>query len=102
MKLISDRVKITKKPSETHNVVVGHSVFSVPSEVIIEDSRSSVSKMSSSGVEGAILVAFRKHIQDLQAENDGSLSSCVRKRMVQMHTLLKLLCKEEAIEGFGV
>lgn len=73
-KLDTEWVKFMEKPSEPVAVAFEDAVPSVPSEVQAGGSRSSASRLPSSGVEDADLVALREHIQELQPENEDLLS----------------------------
>lgn len=53
-------------------------------------SRFSIGRVPSSGVEDVDLMALRKHIQELQADNDDLLSHRAGDKGLQMDTLLNL------------
>lgn len=69
---VSKEVKTVEKPFETVGFDAGDA-STVPSEIQVEDRRSSVSKVLSPGAENADLVSLRKNMKELQAENEDFL-----------------------------
>lgn len=76
---VSEGSIAVQKPSKWAGGIVGHAATSVPSEVQVEGSRSTIGKAPNFSLEEAGLAALRKYIQTLLDRNNDLLSHRSRK-----------------------